>query len=606
MLTRFLRRTAFDRFGRKPLISVVVVVYNIPRQARRTLLSLSARYQQHIGRDDYEVIVVDNGSTPPVDPAELRALDGQFRLLRVDPAPPSPAHAINRGLEAARGDVISVMIDGARLVTPGLLHFAYHGAQLYERSVVATLGWYLGADLQRWSMEAGHDAAYDERLLDSIEWPADGYRLFDIATMDESSIDGWVQPIAESNALFLRREMWDAIGRFDERFDMPGGGCLNLHVLRQALEHPGARLVILAGEGTFHQFHGGVATNAPEEVFAKRATSWLTQYEGLTHRTWAPAIPHDPPTYIGVVPRPALAHLVRATVRPVTGNRAKLPDLDGPVSDDAARFVDASIAALIDLAENEFQAGRLDCAAAVARLVRSRAPENRRLQRVLSVAGPALSHWSRSAHGGREPRPINVQPPGLTVIVDPSPVLGTPLRTNTHVFAEASERFFTERRLAALLNGQRVDLAVVNSPRRFEQALSDVLSLAKYLSLRSVVLISGTLPLDEVTQRSTREAGFHTGDLWKIVLCLKTLRPDLEMFTIATPPSGLTVIAGLGARPAALDASYHDVVARYREFPYHELRGREAELLNVVANDPQLVEALLHAYRGHPNVLEVV
>jgi hypothetical protein len=34
--------------GRKAAVSVVVVVYNIPREAPRTLFSLSASYQRHI------------------------------------------------------------------------------------------------------------------------------------------------------------------------------------------------------------------------------------------------------------------------------------------------------------------------------------------------------------------------------------------------------------------------------------------------------------------------------------------------------------------------------------------------------------------------------
>ena len=52
----------------KKTLSVVVVVYNIPREAPRTLFSLSADYQRHIAPEDYEVIVVDNGSNPSLDP----------------------------------------------------------------------------------------------------------------------------------------------------------------------------------------------------------------------------------------------------------------------------------------------------------------------------------------------------------------------------------------------------------------------------------------------------------------------------------------------------------------------------------------------------------
>ena len=197
----------------KPQVSVVVVVYNIPREAPRTLYSLSAEYQRDIAADDYEVIVVDNGSNPPFDAAVLEGLAGNFRLIRLDPAPPSPAHAINVGLAAARGDVIGVMIDGARMVTPGLLHFARAGVRIVPDAVVSGLGWYLGLDQQRWALECHYDQAREDALLASIGWPADGYRLFEIAALDESSVDGWFGTLLE----FERPVSQPAKLGFDER-----------------------------------------------------------------------------------------------------------------------------------------------------------------------------------------------------------------------------------------------------------------------------------------------------------------------------------------------------------------------------------------------------
>jgi len=164
---RFFRRNKID-------LSIVVVAYNMPRELPRTLLSLSATYQRHVNADDYEVIVVDNGSTPPVERAEIDRLRGNFRLIRIDPAPPSPAHAVNRGIAEAKGEVIGVMIDGARIATPGLVHFAGHGARLYRRAVVASLNWYLGYDYQRWAMRCGYDQAREDALLAAVDWPNDG------------------------------------------------------------------------------------------------------------------------------------------------------------------------------------------------------------------------------------------------------------------------------------------------------------------------------------------------------------------------------------------------------------------------------------------------
>ena len=383
---------------RKPDVSVVVVVHNMAREAPRTLHSLSASYQRHIDAEDYEVIVVDNGSVPPLDFEVLNGLAGNFRMIRMDPSHPSPVRAVNRGLAEARGQIIGVMIDGARMVTPGLLHFARHGARLYDRAVVAALTWHLGFDMQGWAIEAGYNKDREDRLLAAIEWPTDGYRLFEIATLAGSSTDGWFLPISESNALFLRRETWDSLGGLDERFDLPGGGLVNLDTWRRALELPGAEQVILLGEGTFHQLHGGIATNATPQSLSDSLEGWGAQYQAIRGRSWQTPGQGNAPTYLGTLPRPALARFIRAALDPVPtrlGHRE--PPLGATFDRDLwsltpiTRPSDLTIAALVDLAHVEFRAGRFEASAAVARLARLHAPDEPEPQRLLGLVGVWLT-----------------------------------------------------------------------------------------------------------------------------------------------------------------------------------------------------------------------
>jgi hypothetical protein len=654
-----------------PALSLVVVVYNIPREAARTLFSLSADYQRGIDPDGYEVIVVDNGSTPPLDRAVVDALRGHFRLIRIDDAPASPACAMNCGLAAAQGAVIGVLIDGARLVTPGLLHYALVGANSHPRAVVASLGWYLGGDVQGVSAGAGYDHAREDALLSSIDWPTDGYRLFDVGTIDESSVDGWMAPISETNTLFLRRELWDLLGGVDERFDFAGGGLLNLDTYRRALQIEDAESVVLLGEASFHQLHGGVSTNASQPQQLENWDRWHAQYQRLRGTHWE-FVPHRrPPTLIGRLPAPALSRFVHSTLHPARPSLHPLGQaFDQGIWSPAPieRAADPVTAALIDVAHAELRSGRLGAAGAVARFARHRDPENDELRRLLSltahhvgsdpddvhravalgrahrVAGDipgAAAHFRHAlecqpccvdAHSGLSEQRMPAEhyliwlqwlfdllapataleiggfrgeslalhrPPTVAIGVDPDPMITRPLRTETHIFPQTSDDFFASSRLDALLGTRPLSLGFIDGLHLFEQALRDFINLEARCGPDSTILIHDTVPLDEPTQRRERETQFHTGDVWRTILCLRKYRPELQVFTIATPPTGLTVVTGLDPTSRRLSTHYDEYVSECLSIPFAAIQDDLNRAVNVVAADFPSVERLLGARRVH-------
>jgi glycosyltransferase involved in cell wall biosynthesis len=306
----------------RPILSIVVVVFNMEREAPRTLFTLTPEYQ-NVSPDLYEVIVVDNGSRPPLGDETVRSICRHFRYVGLDPAQPSPAAALNRGAREARGRLLGFMVDGARMLSPGVLQYALRASQCYRHPLVSTLGFHLGHEPQPVSVPKGYDQRVEDELLESVDWRRDGYELFRIASFAMSSRHGWWAPIAESNCVFVTGDTFHAIGGFDERFDLPGGGLVNLDFYRRACEHPPTELVVLLGEGSFHQFHGGAMTGGSAEHLHVPFAEYDAQYRRIRGENYTvPVVKCD---YLGHAP-PAAHPTLLASFERLTQFTREMPD----------------------------------------------------------------------------------------------------------------------------------------------------------------------------------------------------------------------------------------------------------------------------------------
>ena len=124
------------------------------------------------------------------------------------------------------------------------------------------------------------------------------------------------------------------------------------------------------------------------------------------------------------------------------------------------------------------------------------------------------------------------------------------------------------------LRTQGFNLAFVDGDHRFESVLDDFIRLERWAAPGALIVLHDTLPLTELTASTTRQSGFYTGDGWKIVPCLRGLRPDLAVVTLPVAPTGITLVTGLNPASTLLSRRGVDILATYAAMPAHRVVER--------------------------------
>ena len=184
-------------------LSVILISYDMAREIPRTLHSLSRTYQQGAQDLAYEVLLVDNGSPVPLDEATWKDVVVPVRLIRLQDA--SSSRQVRSILLWRRlaGEIVCLMIDGAHILTPGVFRMALSSYRAFENAVVAIRYFYLGTEEQTVSIGKGYNQHAEDKLLERIQWPDDGYRLYEISTPLRSGASRltWFNRMFEANCL---------------------------------------------------------------------------------------------------------------------------------------------------------------------------------------------------------------------------------------------------------------------------------------------------------------------------------------------------------------------------------------------------------------------
>ena len=245
--------------GPTPLLSIIVIGYQMPRQLGQTLFTLSEAYQQDVSANDYEVIVVENDSDRMLSPEKVNLMGNNFHYFTYHEKGQSPVAAINFAFEKCQGDFIGLLIDGAHMVTPRVVKYALTAYRAFDYPVVVVPGYHLGAERQ--TQDPTYTQEYEQQILEELNWQQNGYKLFEVAGFSPANKHSYFHPVMECNCVFAPLISFERIGYCDEGFNLKGGGSINLHVYRQLATLLESEIVVLPGEGSFHQFHGGVTTS---------------------------------------------------------------------------------------------------------------------------------------------------------------------------------------------------------------------------------------------------------------------------------------------------------------------------------------------------------
>lgn len=186
------------------------------------------------------------------------------------------------------------------------------------------------------------------------------------------------------------------------------------------------------------------------------------------------------------------------------------------------------------------------------------------------------------------------QPPTISLGIDPKSLANHAWKTPTRIARLSSREFFASQDLSQWLCMPVFSLAFIDGQHLFEEAVADLTALEPYAGPESLVVVHDTIPLDRETASRRRRTMFHTGDVWKILPYLRMQRPLLDVVTIPTAPTGLTLIRGFRGGAALPSGSTTEFIM----LPYEYYESRHSEFLITVPNERNRVAAWLRAPYG--------
>ncbi len=174
--------------------------------------------------------------------------------------------------------------------------------------------------------------------------------------------------------------------------------------------------------------------------------------------------------------------------------------------------------------------------------------------------------------------------------VDPAlAASGTPLyhspENTPQLYGMTSDDFFATTDVAKEMGQPCFDVAFIDGLHHFDQVLRDFINLEKLAGKDSVILIHDCLPIDPLVANRERSTAFWTGDVWKIIPCLRAIRSDLEIVTLPSAPAGLAMIRRLDPASKILSRQYLNIVEQFDTLVLPDSWAERCRLLAVETDE---------------------
>ncbi|MGZ4675042.1 MAG: class I SAM-dependent methyltransferase [Acidimicrobiia bacterium] len=184
-------------------------------------------------------------------------------------------------------------------------------------------------------------------------------------------------------------------------------------------------------------------------------------------------------------------------------------------------------------------------------------------------------------------------PETIVVGIDPCPAIDTKVNADARLFFETSDDFFAHHDVREVCDGNPLDLAFIDGMHLFEYALRDFRNVERNATPDSVVLVHDCLPREAPMATRERQTAMWTGDTWKLVCCLREMRPDLDVATITVKASGLAIIRNLDPASTVLFDRYDEALERFLPLEFDHIDGRQQDALNLIPNDLATIQAMV-------------